>query len=124
MKIATSRLLLAGALMLSSTSLLAAKKGDAESAPTDPAASMGPTGGAHASSQSTPSLKTPGKAAFASLDKDNDGAISKAEAKQDAALAAGFDKSDENKDAKIDAAEFARSDASGSPAASTPPATP
>lgn len=125
MKRSTPMLLLAGAVLLSSAPLLAAtKKGDPESAPTDPAATMGPTTGAHASSQATPSLKAPGKAAFAGLDKDNDGAISKAEAAGDPALAKGFDVSDEDKNGKIDAAEFARSNATGSPANVAPPPKP
>lgn len=114
-------LLLAATLLLGSAPLLAApKKGDMESAPTDPSATMGPTGGAEAASQSTPSLKATGKAAFAALDKDNDGAITEAEAAADPALRDSFKRSDENKNGKIDAAEFARSTATGSPAASTP----
>jgi hypothetical protein len=95
------------------------KKGTPESAPVDPPATSGPSQGSNAS-MSTPSMKAAGKDAYAKLDVDNDGAISKKEAAGDAALAKTFDQSDENKDGKIDAAEFARSAAKGSPAASTP----
>lgn len=113
--------LLASAALLSSTLSAAISAGDS---PTDPPASMGPSAGAHESSQTTPSLKAPGKAAFATLDKDDDGQISEAEAAADPVLKDSFGLSDENKDDKHDAGEFARSKASGSPAASTPAAKP
>ena len=115
-----SRLLLASATLLSSALAVAESTKTPASSPTAPAATMGPTAGAHESSQSTPSLKSSGKTAFVKLDKDNDGQISKAEADLDPALKDSFDRSDENKDDKLDAGEFARSEASGSPADSAP----
>lgn len=80
-----------------------------------PSATMGPTSGTDAS-QSTPSLKAVGKEAFNGLDKDGDGELSKAEAQSDAPLMKTFEKVDENKDGKLDTAEFARSTSESSPA--------
>lgn len=111
------------ATMFGSVATAEMKKGTTESSPLDPSATSGPSQGTNAS-MSTPSLKAAGKDAYTKLDADNDGEISKEEAAADAALAKTFDRSDENKDNKIDAAEFARSNASGSPASSTPPIKP
>lgn len=84
-----------------------------------PEAHMGPTSGSGAS-QTTPSLKQEGKDAFTSLDKDGNGDLTEEEAAKDPSLAKLFGESDENKNGKIDAAEFARSNATGSPANATP----
>lgn len=111
------------ATMIGSVATAEMKKGTPESAPLDPPATSGPTQSSNAR-MTTPSLKPAGKDAYAKLDVDNDGVISKDEATADASLAKTFDLSDENKDKKIDAAEFARSNASGSPAESTPVAPP
>lgn len=111
------------ATMFGSVATAEMKKGTPESAPIDPPATSGPSQGSNAS-MSTPSVKPAGKEAYAKLDMNNDGSISKEEAAMDSALAKTFDQTDENKDKKIDAAEFARSNASGSPASSTPAATP
>ena len=79
----------------------------------------GPSQGGN-SSQSTTSMKAPGKAVFDKLDTDKDGFITKEEAKPDSGLMATFDQADENKNGKIDPAEFNKSASAASPAEKAP----
>src|SRR5581483_6378175 len=60
---------------------------------------------------------------FSGIDKNTDGAITKAEAQasQNKDLAKQFSKLDKNRDGKLDAGEFAQFSASGSMTTPTPP---
>jgi hypothetical protein len=104
--------LLIGALLLGAAGVASAQSG---TSPGTPDSGMSASG-----SSST--------AAFAKLDKDQDGMISKSEAGKDSKLKEGFKTADTSKDGKLDPAEFAEFEAgassgsmSTSPGAMSPP---
>lgn len=105
------------ALLLCAVGVVANADKDGQTAPS---ASMGPTTGTN-SSQTTPSLLQGGKDAFTALDTDDDGMISKDEARRDAALFKTFDKVDEDRNDQMDPAEFARSTSGAAPTQATKP---
>ena len=85
------------ATMFGSAAMADMKKGTPESAPMDPPTTGGPSQGSNAS-MSTPSVKAAGKDAYARLDVDNDGAITKAEAAVDPALEKSFDRREQGQE--------------------------
>lgn len=97
--------LMIGAILMGAAGALSAQ-GMSGSTP-DPGTSASPDAGM---SSSTGSSST---AAFAKLDKDQDGMISKSEAGKDSKLKSGFKTADTSKDGKLDPAEFAEFEAGG-----------
>jgi hypothetical protein len=97
--------LLLGAILMGAAGAVAAQ--DVGGSTTSPSTSSAPDSGMSASGTSS-------TAAFAKLDKDQDGMISKSEAGKDSKLKTGFKTADTSKDGKLDPAEFAEFEAGAS----------
>jgi hypothetical protein len=101
--------LLVGALFLGAAGVASAQNmaGAIDEKVPDHATTTTPDSGMSASGTSS-------TAAFAKLDKDQDGMVSKSEAGKDAKLKTGFKTADTSKDGKLDPAEFAEFEAGAS----------
>ncbi|HKY92031.1 MAG TPA: EF-hand domain-containing protein [Nevskiaceae bacterium] len=109
--------LLIGALLAGAVGVASAEQSTnmAEAMPdmSKPSTSSAPDSGMSASGTSS-------TAAFAKLDKDQDGMISKSEAGKDTKLKGGFKTADTSKDGKLDPAEFAEFEAGASSGTMSP----
>lgn len=109
--------LVIGALMLGATGFASAQMGGST---TSPSTSPSPSTSSSPDAGMTSSAGSSSTAAFAKLDKDQDGMISKSEAGKDSKLKAGWTKADTSKDGKLDPAEFAEFEAGASSSMTTP----
>lgn len=110
--------LLLGAVLMGAVGAVSAQGVGGSTSGMSPSTSGAPDSGMSASGTSS-------TAAFAKLDKDQDGMISKSEAGKDSKLKDGFKTADTSKDGKLDPAEFAEFEAgaSGGSMSSTPGAS-